>query len=197
MYLFPYLMVGLYGACFVLRAELKSMFAKNGWDLMSSEPFFPILRSSLKIKSKWEKRNKEDKDSFERYGGSFWKGHWPYMENLWIVNIDVDTKFIIIKSIKSLWWPRWLDIKETLCKGRIWGISPPGKVPRNWHKIVPVPRNWHKIVPVDHLKVRWWRGWEGGWWSWQHPPCTESQPVCWQGREAVRLASHRESPVKD
>ena len=126
---FPYLMVGLYGACFVLRAELKSMFAKNGWHLMSSEPFFPILRSSLKIKSKWEKRNKEDKDSFERYGGSFWKGHWPYMENLWIVNIDVDTKFIIIKSIKSLCWPRWLDIKETLSKGRIWGISPPGKVP--------------------------------------------------------------------
>ena len=49
---FPYLMVGLYGACFVLRAELKSMFAKKGWDLMSSEPFFPILRSSLKTKIK-------------------------------------------------------------------------------------------------------------------------------------------------
>ena len=171
-------MVGLYGACFVLRAELKSMFAKNGWDLMSSEPFFPILRSSLKIKSKWEKRNKEDKDSFERYGGSFWKGHWPYMENLWIVNIDVD-----VEGQDDWIWKRpcakgEYEISRLLGKSRL-------------------ARNWHKLVPVDHLKVRWWRGWEGGWWSWQHPPCTESRPVCWQGREAVRLASHRESPVKD
>ena len=56
---FPYLMVGLYGACFVLRAELKSMFAKKGWDLMSSEPFFPILRSSLKTKIKMITKNKK------------------------------------------------------------------------------------------------------------------------------------------
>lgn len=55
----PYLIVGLYGACFVLRAELKSMFAKKGWDLMSSEPFFPILRSSLKRQSDGEEKVKE------------------------------------------------------------------------------------------------------------------------------------------
>ena len=81
-------MVGLYGACFVLRAELKSMFAKNGWDLMSSEPFFPILRSSLKIKSKWETKK-------QRGQGFVWKIWWIFLKG---------TLTLHGKSLNSQYW---------------------------------------------------------------------------------------------
>lgn len=112
-------------------------------------------------------------------------------ENLWMVDVDIYASFTIIKNIKS--YDGFEDsitdlVQREKMRSRASWESPDSRgIDINLSQLI----TW---------RWRWW-GWiwrhqrHQRWWS-RQPPCTESQLVCWQGREVVRLASHRESPER-